>query len=269
MRTCRLVICRQSATVIAGMLCTAGSAWAAPADLAATAEAKRAVMSFLVGTYGNECARGRGTAMPVPRSGTPIVFAADGTITWAGNTFNVTRSYVNEMGVTRLNGSLASKIDIEDEGKGQRVAVAGVSQSAGQVAGASITIGDDPASAPFGVCQGGPPPGTSTSLWPTAVRLLGTTPKTASCMDLKRGVQSRAPVAFDGRQLVIGPYKYAPGAAASEESLSVDDGKGDIGYTFGAGGEMVVVSRRAGTKGLNFLVTPVNDPMAHFTCDTE
>ena len=269
MRTRRLVISRQSFAVVAGMLCIAGSACAAPADLAATAEAKRAVMSFLVGTYGNECARGRGKAMPVPRSGTPIVFAADGTITWAGKAFNVTRSYVNEMGVTRLNGSLASKIDIQDEGKGQSVAVAGISQTAGQVAGASITIGDDPGSAPFGMCQGGPPPGTSTSLWPTAVRLLGTAPKTASCMDMKRGVQSRATVKFDGSQLVIGPYKYAPGAAAKEESLSVDDGKGDIGYTFGAGGEMVVVSRHAGAKGVNFLVTPVNDPMGHFSCDIE
>ncbi|WP_124541867.1 hypothetical protein [Piscinibacter terrae] len=253
----------------------AGTACAAPVDLTITAEAKRAVMSFLVGTYGSECARGRGQAMPVPRSGSPIGFAADGTITWAGNSFNVTRLYINEMGVTRFGGSFASKIDIEEFGKGQRIAVAGVTQTAGQPAGATITVGDDSTTAPFGLCQGGPPPGTSTSLWPTAVRLLGTPSRTASCMDMKSSVQSRAPVAFDGRQLVIGPHRYAPGAAANEESLSVNDGNGDIGYSFGAGGsggaggELVIVSRHAGDKGLHFQVTPVNEPMAIFACDIE
>lgn len=251
------------------MLVIGSTACAAPVDLTVTAEAKRAVMSFLVGTYGSECARGRGQAMPVPRSGSPIVFAADGTITWAGNAFNVTRLYVNEMGVTRLNGAFASKIDIDDQGTGQRMAVAGVTQSAGQVAGATISVGDDSASAPFGLCEGGPPSGTSTSLWPTAARLLGTASRTASCMDMKRTLQSRAQVAFDGRQLVIGPHKYAPGASANEESLSVNDGNGDIGYTFGVGGEVVIVTRHAGDKGLHFQVTPVNDPMAIFACDTE
>jgi hypothetical protein len=269
MRIRRLVIRRPSAAMAAGMLFITGAACAAPTDLAATAEAKRAVMSFLAGSYASECAKGRGQAMPVPRSGSPIVFAADGSISWSGNSFNVTRSYVNEMGVTRLNGGFASKIDIQNEGSGQRIAVAGVTQPAGQPAGATITVGDDTAAAPFGICQGGPPSGTSTSLWPTAVRLLGTAPKTASCMDIKRGAQSRAPVVFDGSQLVIGPHKYVPAAASKEESLSVSDGNGDIAYTFGAGGEMVIVSRHAGAKALNFLITPTSDPTAMFSCDTE
>jgi hypothetical protein len=265
----RLVLSRPSAILLVGMLSLIGSARAAPASLAATADAKLAVMSFLAGTYGSECAKGRGQAMPVPRSGSPIVFAADGGITWAGNTFNVTRSYVNGMSVQRMRGSFASKIDIENEGNGQRIAVAGVSQTAGQPAGATISVGDDSGTAPFGLCQGGPPSGTSTSLWPAAVRLLGTLPKTASCMDMKRSVQSRAPVAFDGSQLLIGPHKYAPAAAANEESLSVSDGNGDIAYTFGTGGEVVIVSRHAGAKALNFLITPTSDPTAMFSCDTE
>jgi len=270
MQTLRLVNRRAPAAWVAGVLAVAGtSSVAAQADLAATAQAKRAVMAFIVGTYGSECAKGRGHDMPVPRSGSPIAFGADGTISWAGQAFNVTRAYVNEMAVSRSGGAFSSKIDIENEGNGERIAVAGVTQPKGQSAGASVTVGDDAATAPFGLCQGAAPPGASTPLWPTAARLLGTASRTASCVNMKGMTQVRAEVAFDGGQLVVGPHKYAPAAAAAEEMLSVGDGKGEIGYSFGTSAEMVIVTRPAGSKARHFQVTPVSDPMAGFTCDVD
>jgi len=260
---------RPSAAWLAVALACSGTASrAAQADLGATADAKRALMAFMAGTYATECAKGRGHDMPMPRSGTPIVFAADGTISWGGQAFNITRSYVNEMGVTRSGGAFASKIDIENEGNGQRIAVAGITQPKGQSAGASVTVGDDASTAPFGLCQG-TVPGAATPLWPTAARLLATPSRTAACMDMKAMAQLRAEVAFDGRQLVIGSHKYTPAAAADEETLSVDDGKGEIGYSFGTTGEMVIVTRPAGGKSRHFQVTPVSNPMAGFSCDVD
>jgi len=267
MRTARPVLRRPSAVFVALVLSVAGSAVrAGQADLAATADAKRAVMAFLAGTYATECAKGRGHDMPVPRSGSPIVFGADGTISWGGQAFNITRAYVNEMGVTRSGSGFASKIDIENEGNGQRIAVAGVDQPKGQPAGASVTVGDDPSTTPFGLCQGAAP-GAATPLWPTAARLLATPSQTASCLNVKAMAQLKAEVAFDGRQLVIGSHKYAPSAAAGEETLSVDDGKGEIGYSFGTAAEMVIVTRPAGGKARHFQVTPLSDPTASFSCD--
>lgn len=269
MRTVRSALHRPSAVLVAAVLAAAGTASrAAQADLAATADAKRALMAFMAGTYATECAKGKGHDTAMPRSGTPIVFAADGTISWGGQAFNVTRSYVNEMGVTRSGGAFASKIDIENEGNGQRIAVAGITQSKGQPAGASVTVGDDASTAPFGLCLGSVS-GAATPLWPTAARLLATPSRTAACVDMKAMAQSHAEVAFDGRQLVIGSHKYAPAAAADEETLSVDDGKGEIGYSFGTGNEMVIVTRPAGGKSRHFQVTPVSNPMAGYACDVD
>jgi hypothetical protein len=196
--------------------------------------------SQFVTSASESCAAVKGKEFPVPNSGSPMRYGADGVISWGKSSLD----YVKEPGAalvltnSRGDKTFSFGVDIHDLPGGERRYVAGLSQLKGAPLGATVTdetkaVNGDVNLTTGNLCGGSAVPALVTQgLWPLAVRHLQVPATVMSCTPIGKFESQDIPFAFDGKTIQAGTNGFTQADTAFSEGLVIDPKGNNAGVVY-------------------------------------